>query len=374
MKLLKPYILFCTFGILVMLMAGCRKEVGVIAPETTQLMNPGEYGSGMDFYLLNEGNMGSNHCSLDFFNHSAGTYALNIYESVNPSVTLGLGDVGNDIEIYGGKLYVVVNGSGKVEVLEKGSAVKLCQIEVPNCRSLAFWNSKVFVTSYNGFVGVVDTSVLQNGAGSVQLDKQIAVGREPEGLAVAANQLYVANSGGYSPPLYDHTVSVIDLNTLSVSKTIDLGINLNDVQADNYGHVVVSARGNYAEVAPSFYVLDASTGEVLKHEQIPVGNFAISDSILYYFTSSYQANNQKVSYKRYNLKTLSAIAGSFLTSNLSEKIQFPYALKVDPKGNRILISDAGDYTSPGTLYWVDMEGNVLWQVQTGEIPGHIAFL
>ena len=374
MQQLKCYIALLSFLIMLQFLGGCRKEVGVIPAETTQVMRPGAYGPGMDFYLLNEGNMGSNHCSLDYFNHTDGTYALNIYESVNPAATLGLGDVGNDIEIYGGKLYIVVNGSNKVEVLEKNTAVRLCQIEVPNCRSLAFWKSKVLITSYNGYVGVIDTASLQSGAGRVHLDKQIEVGREPEGLAVAGDRLFVANSGGYSPPLYDHTVSVIDLNAQKVTQTIDLGINLNDVQADDYGHIIISARGNYADIAPSFFVLDGATGDLLKQVKSPVGNFTIQDSVMYYFTSSYQVSGQKVSYERYNLKSLQPIEGSYLSGALAAQIRFPYALRVDPVSKRILISDAGDYTTPGTLYWVGTAGNVLWQVQTGEIPGHIAFL
>lgn len=355
---------------------GCRREVGVIPPETTQVMPAGSYGAGADFYLLNEGNMGSNHCSMDFFDHQQGTYALNIYGSVNPAATLGLGDVGNDIQVYGGKLYVVVNESDKVEVLDKYTAVKLCQISIENCRSLAFWKGKVFITSYKGFVGVVDTLKLQNGAGTVSLDSKIAVGREPEGLAVAGDRLYVANSGGYSPPIYDNRVSVIDLPGETVSRSIELDINLGDVQADNYGHIIVSARGDYGAIAPSFFVLNAVTGDLLKHVEIPVGNFTIKDSLMYLFTSPYDYGGGKnqITYETYNLKTLHPANKSFLSDKAAAKIKSPYALAVDPESDKILLSDAGDHISPGNLYWINKDGAVSWQVQTGEIPGHIAFV
>lgn len=370
-----PIFILCTVASL-LLFAGCRKEIGIIPPKTTQVVPEGSYGEGSDFYLLNEGNMGSNHCSLDYFNHQQGTYALNIYESVNPAATLGLGDVGNDIQIYGGKLYIVVNGSDKVEVLDKATAVKLCQISIDNCRHLAFWNKKVLITSYDGFVGVVDTARLQNGAGTVSLDSQIAVGREPEGLAVAGDQLYVANSGGYSPPIYDNTVSLIDLPSQTVTKHIQLGVNLNDVQKDDYGHIIVSARGDYGAIAPSFFILNAVTGAQIKHVEIPVENFTIKDSLMYYFTSLYnlQGQQQAVTYETFNLRTLTSTGNSFLSREASAKIKSPYALAVDPNGDKILISDAGDHTSPGSLYWIGTDGTIDWQVQTGEVPGHIAFL
>jgi hypothetical protein len=68
--------------------------------------------------MLNEGNMGSNKCTLDFFDYTKGTYYRNIYAEINPNVVKELGDVGNDIKIYGSKLYIVVNVSNKIEVLD----------------------------------------------------------------------------------------------------------------------------------------------------------------------------------------------------------------------------------------------------------------
>ena len=377
MKCIVKYIPWGLSIFVLVLGGGCRKEIGIIPPETTQVMPAGSYGEGLDFYLLNEGNMGSNHASLDYFNHQEGTYALNIYESLNPAATLGLGDVGNDIKIHGGKLYIVVNGSDKVEVLDKYTGIKLCQIAVDNCRKLAFWKSKVLITSYNGFVGVVDTARLKNDAGTIALDNHIPVGREPEGLAVSKDKLYVANSGGYSPPIYDNTLSVIDLPTEMVQKSIVLDVNLNDVQKDNYGHIIVSARGNYMDTPPSLFILDSASGNIIKHEDIAVGNFTICDSLLYYFTSPYNldgALSGQVSYGRFNLKTLSGDQGSFLTKDVMNLIKIPFELAVDPVDNKILISDAGDNTTPGTLYWIGKNGEILWKVQTGEIPGHIAFV
>ena len=52
-------------------------------------------------YLLNEGNMGSNKCTLDFVDFDNGYYVRNLYAEKNPNVVKELGDVGNDVQIYG---------------------------------------------------------------------------------------------------------------------------------------------------------------------------------------------------------------------------------------------------------------------------------
>ena len=60
-------------------------------------------------YLLNEGNMGSNKATIDYLDFSKGIYIRNIYGERNPNVIKELGDVGNDIQVYGNRLYAVIN-------------------------------------------------------------------------------------------------------------------------------------------------------------------------------------------------------------------------------------------------------------------------
>ena len=62
--------------------------------------------------------MGSNKARLDYMNLATGTYYANWYGSQNPTQMKELGDVGNDIQQYGGKLYAVINCSHKVEVMD----------------------------------------------------------------------------------------------------------------------------------------------------------------------------------------------------------------------------------------------------------------
>lgn len=355
---------------------GCRKDPGIIPPVQTQVVAAGTY-QGADFYLLNEGNMGSNKASLDYFDKVAGTYTGNIYGTANPAVTLGLGDVGNDLAIYGNKLYVVVNGSNKVEVLDKYTATRLGQINIGSCRSIVFNGSKAYITSYNGFVGVIDTAARFDASGVAPLEKEIAVGREPEEMAILGDTLYVANSGGYSPPLYDHTLSVIDLTTEKEVRKIDVGINLNQVKKDAYGHIWVSSRGNYQDIDPSLYVLNASTGTVIRHFDIPIGTFTITGGILYYFSTPYDLTGQRpgdVQYGMLDVQHLSPLPGSFIDPSVRKGIKTPFTLAVDPLTHNVLLTDAGDNVSPGTLYQLDASGQIAWQVRTGDIPGHIAFL
>ena len=119
--------------VMVTVLCGCRDEDFIYIPDEVPTSQP-EFTDVAGFYLLNEGNMGSNKSTLDYYDYSTGRYIRNIYGYFNPTVPKELGDVGNDIGIYGSKLYAVINCSNKVEVMNKKNAKRVGQINIPNCR------------------------------------------------------------------------------------------------------------------------------------------------------------------------------------------------------------------------------------------------
>ena len=124
--------IFIYFLPLLLCVTGCREDELVVPTEYDIIPEiPSSDTAIRGFYLVNEGNMGSNKCSLDYFDYFTGLYSRNIYAERNPNVIKELGDVGNDIGIYGSKLYVVVNCSHKVEVLDSRSGVRIGQVDIP---------------------------------------------------------------------------------------------------------------------------------------------------------------------------------------------------------------------------------------------------
>ena len=234
-----------TFYILILIsliFSSCRKEEDIVSSTVTKVAE-GESGPVAGFFLLNEGNMGSNKATLDYYDYATGKYHKNIYAERNPGVVKELGDVGNDIQIYGSKLYSVINCSHLVEVMDVRTARHLAVVSIPNCRYIVFDKGFAYVSSYAGpvkidpnarlgYVAKVDTTTLQ------VLDSCI-VGYQPEEMAICDNKLYVANSGGYRVPDYDNTVSVIDLNSFKEIKKITVGINLHRLELDRYGNLWV---------------------------------------------------------------------------------------------------------------------------------------
>lgn len=358
----------------------CRKEDPVI-PSTDVPVSPGGgKGPVKGFFLLNEGNMGSNKASLDYYDYETGVYTRNIYAERNPGVVKELGDVGNDLQIYGNRLYAVINCSNLVEVMDVETARHIGQVSIPNCRYITFKDQYAYVSSYagpveidpnarRGYVARVDTLTLQ------VLDTCV-VGYQPEEMAITGNKLYVANSGGYRVPNYDRTISVIDLNTFEVIKTIDVGINLHRMELDSRGYLYVSSRGDYREIPSMTYVVDTKTDEVVqKLELLPNGNMTLAGDSLYITSTewSYVTNSNTVSYAIYNTLTGKTVTRNFITDGTEKKIKIPYGLAVNPYTGEFFVTDAKDYVTPGTLYCFGPDGKKKWEVVTGDIPAHIAF-
>jgi DNA-binding beta-propeller fold protein YncE len=361
------------------LVFSCRKDDVVTRAETVDLQEGDTLSVVTGFFLLNEGNMGSNKASLDYFSYAGGQYRRNIYAEKNPTVVKELGDVGNDLKIYGDKLYAVINCSNKVEVMSvSDTARRIAKIDVPNCRYISFHQGKAYVSSYVSPVQINPDaergSVVEIDTASLQILRTVQVGYQPEEMAVANGKLYVANSGGYLFPNYDNTISVIDLNTFTVTGTIAVAINLHRIKADAYGDLYVSSRGDNSSVPSNLYVIDTKTDLVKKAMNIPASNLAICGDSLY-VTGGWNRNtpNADISYAIVNVRTEELISRAFITDGTDQYITIPYGIAVNPQTREIFVTDAKDYVTPGTLYCFTPDGKKKWNVTTGDIPAHIVF-
>lgn len=331
------------------------------------------------FFLLNEGNMGSNKCTLDYFDAATGTYVRNIYAEANPGVVKELGDVGNDLQVYDGKLWAVVNCSHIVEIMDVETARHITQISIPNCRYITFCGDYAYVSSYAGPVQVDSNARLGYVAKiDVRTQKVVAectVGYQPEEMVVSNGKLYVANSGGYRVPDYDRTVSVIDLATFKVVNTIDVFENLHRMELDSDGFIWVSSRGDYYGTPSKTFVIDPQTDRVCAEMDVPVSDMTVSGDRLYACGTefSYLTGATTVTYAIINTKTRQVETRNFITDGTEQRIAMPYGIAVNPDTKEFYLTDAGDYVSPGTLYCFSSDGRRKWDVRTGDVPAHIAF-
>ena len=370
------------WGVLLLLsLISCRQEVEIPGPEGGNVGQP-EYTGYAGFFLLNEGNMGSNKATLDYYDYTTAQYTRNVYAAANPSAVMELGDAGNDLKLYGGRLYAVLNGSGKVEVMRLNHVDsipyplprRIGQVDIPNCRYIAFHEGYAYVTSYAGpvqidpeyrqagYVAKVDTATLQVVA-------TCTVGYQPDELAVAGGKLYVANSGGYMFPNYENTLSVIDLATFTEVKRIPVAVNLHRVRADRHGQLWVTSRGDYDTVPSRLCCVDTRTDAVTDTLDIPCSDLWIDGDSLYLYGTDWSSG--EANYGIVDVRTRQPVADRLLPDGL--RVEMPYGIMVHPVTKDIYLTDAKGHVTPGTLHCFTPD-SAKWSVSTGDVPAHFALV
>lgn len=121
------------------------------------------------------------------------TTAQNVFSQVNGR---NLGVTVNDAVVYGSKMYIVVDGEGSVEVVDKNTLHAIKRIELRKLirddkgkspRRAVAANGCVYVTTFGGVVAAIDTV-------SLGLKKTYQAGSCPDGIAYHNGKLYVCNS------------------------------------------------------------------------------------------------------------------------------------------------------------------------------------
>lgn len=273
-----------------------------------------------------------------------------------------LGDTGNAILQYGDKIYVVVNVSGTLEVIEAstGSSLKQISLQENNIskqpRQIIAVQGEVWITCFDGTISVVDTA-------SLNVVESIQVGQNPEGISRYEDYVFVANSGGLNYPIYDSTLSVVSIYTRQEIAKIPIGINSSSVAADRHGNIYVVSRGKYGSVSSELYMVDALTFEVEKWNKDSISSVYAEDDFFFVLRTV----DGKNVYQMYD-----AISKNWIKNiNLPwDQIQTYYGITHLSDGT-FLMTDAGNYTSNGWVHHVNNQGKIINSWMVGVNPSGV---
>ena len=366
--------------------AGCQKSETTSRDADLAGVNVavGEKGLFAKLFVLNEGNFQKNNSTLDFFRFSDGNYVSDAFGSMNPAVVQGIGDTGNDLALNEGKLWLVMNGSGYVHVLNAFDETLIASIAVPDPRYIAFDKSYAYVSSYAGAIyggDEVKGKVCRISLSTYKVDGEVEVGCQPEGVAVSGNKLYVANSGGYNY-IHENTVSVIDVSSFKVSSSVTTASNLHYMASDGQGAVYVSsygestwsqdADGNWIQSMSEpmgLYKISGASSSQVKDVHVSCMTMC-SDGYIYAIgnaeelTGGYSNMLYKVSVKD------GSVSSKAISGTDAAKVGNPYGICVAPGTGDIYIADA-DYTGPGKVWCFTKDLKEKWSAVAGMLPAHM---
>lgn len=325
-------------------------------------------------YVLNSGKFDSNNSSLAYFNTATQEVTYNVFAAKNGKK---LGDTGQDMVIYGSKMYISVYNSGVIFVTDRQAKIikeiTLTDYKAP--RSLIAYNGKVYVTYYEGALGQIDTTSFDV--------KTVKVGSNPEDMRVANGNIYVANSGGMSTPV-GNTISVVDPVALKVLKDIKVADNPTMLESDSKGDIYVISMGNYYDVPPRLqrieaktdivYTVELSVKEDGKDVVLPVPSYMTmgADDKLYLMSG----NNDATWLLQGKVYTFNAatekLEGEFIKDGTVVKSM--YYISAD-KVNGNIYAGSSDYKTNGDMYVFSPDGKLIKKFDTGGLnPIGVYFL
>lgn len=342
---------FTNYILLISLLAtmySCKKE------KEKTIESPAILKNGM--LVLNEGLFQLNNSSLTWVDFGTGTSNNQFFTQKSGRL---LGDTGNEMVRYGNKIYVVVNISSTIEVLDAITGNSIQQISMQTNgnakqpRSIRFFGSKAFISCFDGFVDVMDTATFQ-------IESRIPVGLNPDQMTISGQYLFVSNSGGLNAPVLDSTVSVVDLNSKTELTKIVVGKNPGSIVTDNQGDVYVISRGNYSTIPSRMKKIDQNNFTVLESYDFDASKIALMNNRLLIL------NNNKL--MLFNAETDVLINDNFINNSSITTLSNMY---FSSSGQQIYLFDSKGYTNTGNILKYNVNGDYLSQFHVGLNPNSI---
>ena len=321
-------------------------------------------------YVFNQGNQSAGiGGALSFIDPSTASYRNDVFLLVNGRE---LGSTVQDGVVLGDNLYIAVNGSNTVEVVNKNTVQSVAQIPTPSDlggpRDVVTDGEYVYASMYGGYVVRIDPA-------TNEIDNTVQVGPNPEEMAVLGNHLYVVNSDGMNWPPANCSVSKINLDDFTEVKKIEVGNNPNKIVAHAAsGKLFVACWGDFYNNPNSLWTIDAASDEATDL-QVSVTFMCISGDVLYTIYDSYNGP-ESVQYVAYNAEDNSVLDDTFIpvvtSNNGSEynRVDSPAGITVNPADGHIFIASYVDdpvnaYILPSYVYEYNAQGEVQRRYDVG---------
>lgn len=327
-----------------------KKEVGPQRVDGT----PYYQQEGSKVVVGCEGNFGWGNASMSVYNTETKVNANQVFNTQN---NLPLGDVFQSATLFNGDLFIVVNNSNKIEIIDttnfmsKGTITGLTSPRY----FMGISQSKAYVSDlYANAVTVVNPTTFQ------------IIGTIP--VSDWTEQMILLNQTAYVTQKGTNQVLLIDVVTDAIVDSITVGREPNSLVLDAFDNLWVLCSGGVNEVTPSLVQINTTTNTVMKN--------------LLFNSPSESPNNLQIDTSKTQLLYLNdnlykqSITATAIDDNpiLNAGNTVFYGLGVNPYNNEIYLSDAIDYVQAGKVYRYSPTMSLIDDFTTGIIPQDFTFL
>lgn len=333
-------------AVLAFVFSSCKKE-----PDPAEPVLPAQNTGGV--FITCEGNFQSGNAVLSYFNFDNEQVTADVFNSVN---SMALGDVCQSMCIFNGKGYIVVNNSGKIEVINPNNFARLTTINGLSSPRyfLPVDSSKAFVTDlYANQINIVDLT--NNSLAGI-----IPLNGWTEELALVNGTVYVTNEES-------NCIFLVDPVAQQVVDSISISYASNSLRADANGKLWVLCGGDITNSIPgALHRINPATQQVEASFPFPAGQtpwklrMNSTGDTLYFLNGGVY---------RMAITDAGLPSSAFIVQGSANF----YGLGIDPASHLIYVSDAIDYVQPGLVLRYRPDGTLVNQFHVGITPGDFCF-
>ena len=333
--------------LIILIVSSCGSDVGPMVIR--------QYTNGV--LVINEGNFQDGDASLSFIDLDTDEVFTGLFSQANKG--LSLGDVANDAKTHNGSLFVVVNNSNKIEVVDSTFSLNYTISDLAQPRRIEIHNNLGYVTEWGIFPNPSNISIFNLETGVIQ--STLTPGNGAEDMMFVGNNLYVSNT-------FENTVSVIDLNSTATS-TIPVGNSPVDLVQDAYGRIWVMCGGGYdLNFAPlnngQLVCIDPSDNSIVITIELNTnvaGKLAVDNSKnnIFYIKSN----------AIYKMSIDSEEPQIFVKTDAISL----YGIGVDPISGDVYALDSKGFISNGQVFRYSSSGELLNIYRAGRGPNRVLF-
>jgi YVTN family beta-propeller protein len=346
MKLFKPF----AISIIAISITSCSTST----PEAPR----GEFATGV--IVVNEGNFSESNGSISHFNESDNTITQDIFDQANE---VSSGGIIQSVYFYEDLAFIIDQAGNRIEVVEAETFKSIAIIDdgLTTPRYMVVANGKGYVSNWGNFdanYNLPDSYVAVIDLNSFTVSKSIETGNGSEGLFIFGGNVYVANS-------YSNTIQEIDSSNDTVAGSISVPTGPTTFAEDKNGMTWVLSSSFFS--GSSLSQINLATEQVLT--SFPVSESAKSLNIngagdqIYYLSTPFGTD---AIVKTVPISATEDVPNALITApNL-------YGMGVDPVTNIIYLGNHNGFQGNGTIIRYEDE-NLMDSYATGIAPNGFVF-
>jgi DNA-binding beta-propeller fold protein YncE len=299
-----------------------------------------------------EGSFLGVNASISAYNPENKLLVNDVFQTANGQA---LGDVLQSLNIRNGKVYAMVNNSGKVSVMEKEGLV--AESPITGFSSPRFMlpisNQKAYVSDlFSGGVAVVDLA-------TKVITAQINLNSWTEEMLLDGDFAYVTSAD-------KDKVYVINVNTDMLVDSVQVTMGPVSLAKDAQNKLWVLCSGYFGAADPKLHRIDLSTSTVMATMNIP-------SPFAYQMRMAISPDKMRIYVMNNTVYAMNIDATALLPIPVVPFTGNAYGLGISPLNGDVYVADVADFTNPGKVFRYSSSGVVLDSMVVGIAPNGFLF-